>query len=94
MLPLSSILQGMAGVRTRPRTQRGASFKYSFLAILLLKGAVFGFILLNSVDFSNQSWFGFQLHGIICFLKDYNLKLSDCYCYYLSGGPEWDRDRV
>ena len=76
------------------KNAKGSQLKYSFLTILLLKGAVFGFILLNSVDFSNQSWFGFQLHGIICFLKDYNLKLSDCYCYYLSGGPEWDRDRV
>lgn len=75
----------------------GSQLKYSFLAILLLKGAVFGFILLNSVDVSNQSWFGFQLHCIICFLKDYNLKLSDCYFLKLllsRWGSAWDRDKV
>ena len=76
------------------KNAKGSQLKYSFLPILLLKGALFGFILLNSIDFSNQSWFGFQLHCIICFLKDYNLKLSDVIVIIFQWGPEWDRDKV
>ena len=72
------------------KNTKGGQRKYLFFAILLLNGAFFGFILLNSFDFSNQSWFGFQLHCIICYLKDYSLKLPDSCCYYLSVGPRME----